>query len=46
MSKLPGDIYLEIVRKAKAEVSEMDDLLNTIKVEIKVRQVSEGRERP
>ena len=42
MSKLPGDIRLEIARKAKAEVWEIDDLLNTIKVEIEAREVSEG----
>ena len=42
MSKLPNDICLEIARKSKGDVWKIDDLLNTIKLEIEAREVSEG----
>lgn len=42
MSKLPNDICLEIARKAKGDVWKIDDLFNTIKLEIEAREVSEG----
>ena len=42
MSKLPNDICLEIARKSKGDVWKIDNLLNTIKLEIEAREVSEG----
>ena len=42
MSKLPNDICLEIARKSKRDVWKIDDLLNTIKLEIEAWEVSEG----
>lgn len=42
MSKLPSDICLEIARKSKGDVWKIDDLLDTIKIEIEAREVSEG----
>ena len=42
MSKLPSDICLEIARKSKGDVWKIDDLLDTIKIEIEAREVSDG----
>lgn len=42
MSKLTNEIRIEIARKATGEVWKIDDLLNTIKIEIEAREVSEG----
>jgi hypothetical protein len=42
MSKLPSDICSEIARKLKGDVWKIDDLLDTIKIEIEAREVSEG----
>jgi hypothetical protein len=41
ISKLPSDICLEIARKSKGDVWKIDDLLDTIKIEIEAREVSE-----
>ena len=40
MSKLPSEIRLKIARKATTEIWKIDDLLNTIRMEIKAREVS------
>jgi hypothetical protein len=40
MSKLPSDICLGIARKSKGDVWKIDDLLDTIKIEIEAREVS------
>ena len=42
MSKLPNEIRLEIVRKLTANVWKIEELLKTIKSEIKARETSEA----
>ncbi len=42
MSKIPNEIRLVIARKNTAKVWNIDELLDTIKVEIEAREVSEG----
>ena len=42
MPKIPNEIRLVIARKNIAKICNIDDLLNTIKVEIEARDVSEG----
>jgi hypothetical protein len=42
MSKLPSDICLEIAQKSKGDVWKVDDLLDTLKIEIEGSEVSEG----
>ena len=42
MSKIPNEIRLVIARKTTAQVWNIDELLDTIKVEIEAREVSEG----
>ena len=41
MSKMPSEIRLEIARKAKKDVWNIDELLDTIKFEIEAREASE-----
>ena len=42
MSKLPTEIRLEIARKSTGDVWEIDELLESIKIELEAREVSEG----
>ena len=42
MSKIPNEMRLIMARKATAQVWNIDELLDTIKVEIEAREVSEG----
>ena len=42
MSKLPNEIRLEIARKSTNEVWKIDELLDTIKGEVKAREASEA----
>jgi len=42
MSKLPTEIRLEIARKSTGDVWEIDELLESIKIEIEAREVSKG----
>ena len=41
-SKLPNDIRLQIARNATDEVGKIEELLETMKVEIEAREASEG----
>ena len=41
MSKMPNDIRLEIARKAKNDVWQIEELLDTIKLEVEAREVCE-----
>ena len=42
MSKIPSDVRLQIVRKSTKDVWEIDELLQTIKIEIEAREASEA----
>ena len=42
MSKMPSDIRLEIARKAEREVWKIDELLETIRLEIEAGEISEA----
>ena len=42
MSKLPSEIRLQIARRSSNKVWDMEELLDTIKIEIEAREVSEG----
>ena len=42
MSKLSGDVRLQIARKNTSEIWKIDDLLDAIKTEIEARESSEG----
>ena len=42
MSKLRTEIRLQIARKATSEIWKINELLNTIKLEVEAREVSEG----
>ena len=41
LSKMPGDIRLQIARKAKKDAWKIDDLLQIIKFELEAREISE-----
>ena len=43
LSKMPGDIRLQIARKAKKDAWKIDDLLQIIKFELEAREISETR---
>ncbi|XP_067047620.1 uncharacterized protein [Acropora muricata] len=42
MSKLPDDVRLQIARNTKEEIWKIEDLLETIKIEMRAREASEG----
>jgi len=42
MSKLPDDVRLQIARNTKEEIWKIEDLLETIKTEMRAREASEG----
>ena len=42
MSKLPDDVRLQIARNTKEEIWKIKDLLETIKIEMRAREASEG----
>lgn len=42
MSELPDDVGLQIARNTKEEIWKIEDLLETMKIEIRAREASEG----
>ena len=42
MSKMPSDVRLQIARKSNKDVWVIDELLQTIKIEIEAREASEA----